>query len=312
MRSSFFILVVLVFSCTVPLDISDEQFNSRIVVGGAVSNDRSPVILLSSEKAILDNLSEKDYLSGANVTLTSNNQEVASLVERRNAIDSTLTDAGSYVALNFDSTIMALGSTYELRISKDGYSDVNAVVTIPDVKPIFEVDTSYLSKVGPSLFLNMIITIPRNQPIEFFQLYPIFRFGPYSIFEGTNGIDLVDSSGREQTYLLPRADNIKLEDHLLDDFVFDENKIPENRKVSIQLLLPTLREEEREPAPELILELRNLSEDYFRYIDTSLLQELQAGDPFSQPVDIFSNVEGGLGIVGSYSMSEIALRIELN
>ncbi len=59
---------------------------------------------------------------------------------------------------------------------------------------------------------------------------------------------------------------------------------------------------EEEPAT-LTVSLDVLSEDYVRYQQTLALQDLNAGNPFAEPVRIHSNVAGGLGVFAGYAGS---------
>jgi hypothetical protein len=52
---------------------------------------------------------------------------------------------------------------------------------------------------------------------------------------------------------------------------------------------------------------RSLSVDYYKYKVTSLLQNYTSGDPFAQPVKVFSNIENGSGIFGGYSQSVVVI-----
>lgn len=47
----------------------------------------------------------------------------------------------------------------------------------------------------------------------------------------------------------------------------------------------------------------SLSESYYNYATTSNLQHATSGDPFAQPVLVYSNIQNGLGIFGGYSQS---------
>ena len=52
-------------------------------------------------------------------------------------------------------------------------------------------------------------------------------------------------------------------------------------------------------------ELETLSEDYYRYLTTKSTYDLTGGAMISEPVRIHSNVNTGVGIVGSYSSIEV-------
>ena len=54
--------------------------------------------------------------------------------------------------------------------------------------------------------------------------------------------------------------------------------------------------------------LLSISEEYYRYFTTKSLQDYTNGDPFAQPVQVFTNVENGLGIFAGYSSSVVELK----
>lgn len=47
--------------------------------------------------------------------------------------------------------------------------------------------------------------------------------------------------------------------------------------------------------------LRTLSKEYFQYVASQELQAYSYDDPFAQPVVIYGNVRGGLGIFAGFS-----------
>ena len=54
--------------------------------------------------------------------------------------------------------------------------------------------------------------------------------------------------------------------------------------------------------------LLSVSEEYYKYFTTKSLQDYTNGDPFAQPVQVFTNIENGLGIFAGYSTSVIELK----
>lgn len=58
--------------------------------------------------------------------------------------------------------------------------------------------------------------------------------------------------------------------------------------------------------PRIIL--LSISEEYYKYLTTKNLQDYTNGDPFAQPVQVFTNVENGLGIFAGYSSSVVELK----
>jgi hypothetical protein len=56
------------------------------------------------------------------------------------------------------------------------------------------------------------------------------------------------------------------------------------------------------------LTLLSVTEEYYKYFSSKVLQESKAYDPFAQPVQVFTNVENGLGIFAGYSPSVYKLK----
>lgn len=54
---------------------------------------------------------------------------------------------------------------------------------------------------------------------------------------------------------------------------------------------------------ELRIVLRSVSDEYYKYQSTLALQRSTADNPFAQPVNVFSNIQGGFGIFTGYGIS---------
>ncbi|MFM1932574.1 MAG: hypothetical protein RL226_1877 [Bacteroidota bacterium] len=59
------------------------------------------------------------------------------------------------------------------------------------------------------------------------------------------------------------------------------------------------------PGMEIRAQLVHVSEDYFNFVKSLKLYNEASGNPFSQPVQIYSNIEGGLGIFAGYATAEV-------
>jgi len=52
----------------------------------------------------------------------------------------------------------------------------------------------------------------------------------------------------------------------------------------------------------------SISESYYDYKTTLSLQKEVSGDPFAQPVQVFTNIQHGLGIFAAYNQDEWKLK----
>jgi len=72
----------------------------------------------------------------------------------------------------------------------------------------------------------------------------------------------------------------------------------------------TWNKEQKAPVKqELLIELKSISESYFKYL-RSLSASTSTIEFFSEPVQIYSNVNGGIGILGSYSRSVYKINLK--
>lgn len=59
-------------------------------------------------------------------------------------------------------------------------------------------------------------------------------------------------------------------------------------------------------APDVYVSVKTISKDYYDFILTSSLQNQTSGNPFAQPVQVYSNVQNGFGIFAGYSSYTVA------
>ncbi|MGB3848505.1 MAG: DUF4249 domain-containing protein [Tunicatimonas sp.] len=64
------------------------------------------------------------------------------------------------------------------------------------------------------------------------------------------------------------------------------------------------------PSYELFALLRTTTEEYYNYTRTRDLQASVESNPFAQPVQVFDNIEGGLGVFAGYSQVEKEVTIK--
>ena len=50
--------------------------------------------------------------------------------------------------------------------------------------------------------------------------------------------------------------------------------------------------------------LESITPEYYKYLTSLRLQQDRADDPFAQPVQVFTNVEGGVGIFSGLAISD--------
>lgn len=84
------------------------------------------------------------------------------------------------------------------------------------------------------------------------------------------------------------------------ELLFDDNLLDGLAYVAPIVILPSHNFENDK---KIIFCLRSVSRDYYLFKKTKLLQFKAEGNPFSQPVQVYNNIENGFGLFGGYSES---------
>lgn len=285
MKTKFiFILFSFLFiSCEKEIPFDDPGTESRIVMGSYISqNDDSITVQLSKSESIL---SENEFLdlSGASVMAFENGNLVGNLSE---------VSAGKY-SIPF---IPSAGKQYQIRVSYDNLPEVSATTVIPLLPQNTEVITSEV-QIDDTYPYRMNIQFDDNpNSRDFYQILLIYKQAgvEYDIILSfvTNSEVLRNNeadAGDSEFYHFNNA--------LFSDDLFNGNRVN----------IPIRSADYLEGDGEIFLRIMKVSEDYYLYRNTAISQFQINGDPFSQPVMIYSNVENGYGVFAGYSYQDFLL-----
>ncbi|MFK7755340.1 MAG: DUF4249 domain-containing protein [Flavobacteriales bacterium] len=192
-------------------------------------------------------------------------------------------DFGKYVSSN----LVTSAGFYEIRASAEGYESVEAVTYIPEPLNNSEVELvntldngdreyelSFTDPIAEDDYYHMIVATPDSefQPafaVEFSSNSEVFFIGGFNI----------DTEG---------------ENFILNEGIFSDDLINDSN-VNIRFKIRGTG------GGPLQLQLLKCSQDYYLY-HRSLFAYQNAGGPFSEPVQIYTNVENGLGVVAGYTL----------
>jgi hypothetical protein len=291
-------LIVLLFSSCedffeTTIEIDPPEFTEQVVIQafGNTNANELKVTVTRSYGILEDNDFEELLINDAEVNLI-----YQGTVYPLEATDFSFNEGEAHNYL-LDEGIIAFeaGETYELEVIAAGFDTATASCTVPlstlphDIT--FELD-------GPSSFeddysrIGMVLNDPSG--IENF-----YEMGMVAKFIFDNG-DSIYSSLYTESFDPVIEESVGT--LILKDASFDgEQKI-------LELLLP------RdffisEPGLEnrLFLTWRNTTEDHYRYVK-SIEQNINTVDnPFASPVQVFTNVENGLGIFSIFTEEKIKI-----
>ncbi|UKN02258.1 DUF4249 domain-containing protein [Paracrocinitomix mangrovi] len=278
-------------SCVKEIEFNTEDVKTKIVVNSLFSNDSIWSIQLSNSKSILDT-SKLKSIENAIVQVTE---------EQNNIITSfTHTGNGVYTSTNFTPSA---SSTYKLEVNVPNYNAITSRSDCPLPVEIIGIDsatTNFGNK--PSLSVELSF----NDSNETKNYYIVDVIGNIKKYNQETG-DTV--SYFERLQLSCSDPNIELVNSFETEgfgnvfnyiLLSDTNFSSDIYKLKFNIInWSDLKDVDFQGYIRLI----SASEDYFLYKKSfAIYQEVQ-GNPFATPVQVYSNIENGLGIFAACSYS---------
>lgn len=298
--------LIILFSCQeniVDLDIGASE--SQLVIGGFINTDSTVIIKISRTVHPLE--TDAEYgVKDARVTLFENDQPVTHLRYDNNDSDSEVDDV--YVSDN--QFVPEAGNEYSVLIESEGYTPVRASTSIPEEIEIDHVEIGRtLVQVGD--FLNGVnASISFQDPPQEENYYSIVIREKRKVYHEYDEFGQpIEASGfvfeNRAKPLLPRLDD-KIEFNGKSNFEFNVLYLSdvafEGRLYTYDFLMHA------PDGGELTVYLNHITREHYQYGTTSQLQQQESTEnPFSQPVQVFTNVDNGLGIFVGYHVTSVVL-----
>lgn len=286
-------------SCELIVDV-DVPYRGDKIVMNTFQNPGSPwIVELTKTKYILDSLNSGfPPIAGAQVVIFEP--------------DGTSFPLSGTAGYYFSNRVPEEGKTYRITAKASGFQEVEAEMTIPKAIKIMEIkwDSSSVRKVDPSApFYDQYYS---NSTIPFTLKFsdPPHEKNYYSIVvdywyvrkytDPQTQMERADTLlGSARTWITDRAlvdeDDRKSR---FSDFAFDGTTYAVAATTQFYFLDP------RNVVYKFDVKLYSVSEEYFNYEESRELFNQVEGDPFAQPVQIYTNVKNGLGIFGGFSLDQ--------
>lgn len=250
----------------------------------------------------LNSLFHKDSLWSVHVSLNQHILDEATTERVRNATvvvykNDTPIDTLSHVSNGLyrsDTAKPEIGQSYKITASAAGHQDVSAYSYIPLPTTITQVDVNTIEDVNTPADESTIRVRFTDEPDEdnYYQII---------LEEETEVIDSQTGKITTMRYRVPiDTDDPSIEnDEYVDyDGFLIRDKFFNNAEGVVSF--KTFNIQQRHG---MIVTVRTVSEDYYRYKTTGGLQDETSGSPFAQPVNVYKNVTNGFGIFAGYSES---------
>jgi hypothetical protein len=285
MKTIYSIIIVLLtlssISCEKELKLDEELTNPKIVVNSLYSaNDTLKVHLSESRSVLQDDYKPLPNIENATVNLFSNGTEVGTLTHQSD---------GNYI---LNSPFPVAGQSYELEVKHPTLDDVTSESTCPSLIQITSIDTSRIQN-----DFKLAITI-QDDPAET-NYYSIRIMNTFTTeYESSPGVFQIDTI-TYPAWICTKDINSETNADPLGEICQDElffndinfNGSTHQFNVSVDIY----------QGEKLTVYIKSINESLFKYNKSFQLYQENNGNPFGEPVQVYSNIENGIGIFSGYS-----------
>lgn len=287
------LIPAILVSCTKVIDISIPEQERKIVVNGLISPGEPVLINLSRSLSVLED-DKLNALAGADARLFRDDVLIGTMQYE---------SGGNYSLPGFSAEI---GQTYRLQVDYEGLKSVEAVATIPPPVPIISVDTATLT--GDWGGTEMRLSVKFRDPAGVHNIYGFGVDVRYKEFDyRTNSYTgnyivfpayIEENSGQfVQDEFVHFGGKLYVEDLIFDgltqtvEFGFIENLFYESDTVWINVKM-------EQPDPS-----------FYLYAKSNEAYQGAHDNPFSEPVQVYTNIKGGYGIFSGYSSAGYSVMV---
>jgi len=320
---SFVLISIICISCELVIDVSDSlDYEDQLVLVAVLQPDSMITISVASSRFILDKDLEKVTdeqlrIHDATVRIYEDGVLLGETDESLSPDDPKFEDI-AFAQYLFPFRAKS-GSNYRVEVKKNGFPTITAeetierreaITSISDMKFFISSDDEFLREVEVEITLQL-----EDRPGE--DYYQVIGFGEYTtsttnIME-INGevVFVTEPLGTQRDKLSLRTNSLAIEDYLSEQIIFDD-RFFEGSDFKMVFTISWQYENRIDFDPEARIQIivNQLSKSYYNYIATAELQEWLEGDPFAESVQIYSNVENGLGFFGSYNSLLIEIPVK--
>lgn len=258
-------------------------------------------IPVSARKLVINSINNPDSTWRATITLSRHILDESPFIVPTNAFVTVIDPINNAVVdqLQFSSTSGAylglfkpeVDKEYMLRVIVPGYETVEAVGSIPVQVPITKIEIDSSSVYNDPSGLSSVKIHFSDPPSKknFYKLsFESHHYWVYNQDTIWNSYDVYFE-----------VDDPTLKSNFTNGNLFVADTFFEGKNHTLSVKIPHYFNSGN--TQSLSVKLLSLSEDYFRYATTLNLQQSTSGDPFSQPVQVYTNIRNGLGIFGGYN-----------
>ena len=297
MKKLFFLFsITLVYiSCEKVIPFEGDVNIPKLVINSIFHSDSTFKVHVSSSRSVIDTNSFQN-IEDAIVTIKDDNGSIIETLSYE--------ENGFYIGQTFPQE----NQTYNLEVTHPNYPNVTSSDSLPSPIIINSIDTTTI--VDPINGDRLQITLDFNDPesAQNFYLIETYSVNEYLVIKNSDTteyeLDTIKQFMILTDEVFQNGGSPFREQGLFNDLLFNgQNKALELEIPYNNYSLIELGYEWSYKTLSVRVYLHNISKSYYYYRTSLELFQNASGNPFAQPVQVFSNVENGFGVFAGSQIS---------
>lgn len=279
--------LVLFSSCIKEIEFDGELIKPRLVVNAFITQDSVVKVNVSHSLNVLDIASIQPITTATVKLYDGNGNFLENLQHQSN---------GDYISPS--SITPGVGSSYRVEVAAIGYDDVSASTSVPSVVSAVVTDTATI-EMGQSTFFRLRFRIQDPAGAGDNYVLRVYRIQAVINYDGWgNPIDTTYYLNQE--YISSSSIYVEESGDVFDtrEMLFSRDGLYDGQNVEMDAYIYA---DTYYPNSSMIFMVMHATEEFFLFERSMMKYGFSTGDPFAQPVQIYSNITNGIGIFAGYN-----------
>ena len=289
MKKIFILLIIAshIISCEKVIPFEGDVTVSKLVINSIFESDSTFKVHVSSSRSVVDTASFLN-IEDAEVKILDNNGNIVDVLNHINN--------GFYMGQTYPEE----NKTYNLEVKHPNYSNITSLDSLPAPININRIDTTVMDPInGDRIQINLNFDDPSS--FQNYYLLETYAVSEYILVEGIDTLEHEIDTAQQYMILtdvvFQNGGSPWRDQGLFNDLLFNgQNKV-------LEFEIPFYDESGYEDGYDwsykisgIRIYLHNISKSYYYYRTSLELYQNTSGNPFAQPVQVYSNIENGFGI----------------
>ena len=279
------LLLLIISACETVIDIDVESKENNFIINSLITDDSIMKVNVSRNINITD---RANYIPITNASIKVFENETL-LQELTNNQD------GFYVS----DFIPEKGKKYTIEVSASGFPTAKATSEVPNKTPIISLETNNINDYS----LNCKVKFKDNDNEQNYYMFSACNTGCEYYTDYISETEMIDTSYTYE-YCYFDTEDIIVEEWIYFDeqeFIIFSDELLQGKEHTLPIIMDYYISEN--DTLTLTCKLYSITESYYEYLKTFARHQEAVDNPFVEPVQVYNNIEEGIGVFAGFSVS---------